>query len=137
MIDDSSEKNLENEPDEARRNIAAESELPEISRETTPEEQIESRREREMPGVEEARRKFEKFPEAERELTAEEKKEAKEERINIAKLDPQGKIDRLLYLAREKGLFFAVRIARDSDDPYILDSLHDILAKDENYKKLL
>lgn len=138
MIDNLNKKILKNDRGETRHNTGNKYERRETSREAIREEQVESKIEREvLPDAEKARREFEKARKDERELTAKEKGEAKEEKINIAKLDPKGKIDRLLYLAREKGLFFAVRVARDCDDPYILDSLHDILARDENYKKLL
>jgi len=61
--------------------------------------------------------------------------EAKIKTEQIEILDGKGKIKKLLDLAEEKGLFFSVKVARDMKDPYILDVFHDLLAKDELYKK--
>ncbi len=47
------------------------------------------------------------------------------------------KIKELLDLGEKKGLNHAIEKARQSDDPFLLDIFHDILAKDENYKKIL
>ncbi len=69
-------------------------------------------------------------------LSPELKKEAKEKARQIMALDKQGKIKRLLELAQEKGVFFSIKTAKGMKDPYTLDILHDILAKDEFYKNL-
>ena len=47
----------------------------------------------------------------------------------------EGKIRRLLDLASEKGLFFAIDVAKKMNDHYTLDVLHDILIKEGLYKK--
>ncbi len=74
-------------------------------------------------------KKMQKVPGLEEEI----KKEAQE----VKKLKKQGKVSRLLKLAEEKGLFFAIAVARKMETPYILDILHDILAQNEFYKKFL
>jgi hypothetical protein len=65
------------------------------------------------------------------ELTVEARKKAKK----IKDLDQKGKIKRLLEIAQEKGVSFAVEVAKDTKDPFILDIFHDILAKEGLYKK--
>jgi len=53
-----------------------------------------------------------------------------------AKLDTQGKMKHLLDIAMEKGVPFAVAVAKNMQEPYLLDSLHDALVENELYKKL-
>jgi hypothetical protein len=65
------------------------------------------------------------------ELAVEARKKAKK----IKDLDQKGKIQRLLELAQGKGVSFAVEVAKDKKDPFILDIFHDILAKEGLYKK--
>lgn len=64
------------------------------------------------------------------ELTEKAKKKAKQ----INDLDEEGKLMRLLKIAKEKGVAFSVKVAEKMDDPYVLDALHDILAQDERFK---
>lgn len=71
------------------------------------------------------------------ELSPELKEEAKKKAKEIESLDERGKLKRLLDLAQEKGVGFAVGVARNMADPHTLDTLHDILAKDELYKKFM
>jgi len=54
----------------------------------------------------------------------------------IKGLDKKEKLKYLLDLAEKKGLIFAIRVAENMKDPYILDIFHDILAKGGFYKKL-
>ncbi len=78
----------------------------------------------------------EKLEEIEKmEVPPELKEEVKKEAIKISELDREGKITRLLILAQEKGLFFAVGVAKGTDDAYLVDAFHDVLAKEELYKK--
>jgi len=49
----------------------------------------------------------------------------------------KGKLKELLDIGEEKGLSYAIKIARRSNDPFLLDVFHDILARDGNYKKIL
>lgn len=45
------------------------------------------------------------------------------------------KIKKLLLVARQKGVVWAVNVAKKMDDPYMLDMFHDALAKEGFYKK--
>ncbi len=61
--------------------------------------------------------------------------EAAERAEEIKSLNKKGKISRLLNLAEEKGIPFAVKVALSINDPYTLDIFHDIMARDEFYKR--
>lgn len=52
-------------------------------------------------------------------------------------LQDEEKIQHLLSLAKDKGVIFAVKVAQKMNDPYVLDRLHDMLAKNGYYKDLL
>jgi len=52
-------------------------------------------------------------------------------------LGEKEKIERLLDIAREKGLVFAIQVARKMNEPYLLDILHDTLAQEGFYKDFL
>ena len=71
------------------------------------------------------------------ELVPELREESKQKASQIKNLDEEGKITRLLNLAKEKGVAFAVETARNMKDPYLLDVFHDVLAKDGLYKKFI
>jgi hypothetical protein len=70
--------------------------------------------------------------EADGELKAEAKKKA----LKIEFLGEQEKIEHLLDIAREKGVVSAIKTAMEMKDPYLLDALHDILAKESFYKTI-
>lgn len=61
--------------------------------------------------------------------------DAQKKARQIKDLGAEGKLKKLFSVAEEKGLSFAVQVAKDMKDPYILDVFHDLLAKDEYYKK--
>ncbi|MEK7658612.1 MAG: hypothetical protein AAB352_01985 [Patescibacteria group bacterium] len=63
------------------------------------------------------------------------KKQAENEIKAIGSLGEEEKIKHLLDVAREKGLIFAIKLAKDMNDPYILDTFHDLLAKEGYYQK--
>jgi flagellar motility protein MotE (MotC chaperone) len=65
------------------------------------------------------------------------KKEAEQKAQKISFLGEQEKIEHLLNLAKEKGLVFAIKTAKEMKDSYILDVLHDILAKEGYYQKFV
>lgn len=48
---------------------------------------------------------------------------------------PQEKINKLLLIAKEKGVAYAVSVAKKMGDPYVLDMLHDALAREGLYKQ--
>ena len=51
-------------------------------------------------------------------------------------LEEENKLKKLLEIAELKGVIFAVNVAKKMDDPYMLDILHDSLAKEGYYKNL-
>lgn len=55
---------------------------------------------------------------------------------DIQSLDDKKKIENLLNLARQKGVVYAVKVARHMD-PYLLDVFHDRLAQEGHYKSFL
>ena len=61
-------------------------------------------------------------------------KDAEVQREKIEYLGEQEKIEHLLTMAREKGLVFAIQIARKMNEPYLLDVLHDTLSKEGFYR---
>ena len=65
------------------------------------------------------------------------KKEIKIEKEQIANIEKGGKLTRLVNIARIKGAPFAVGVAKDMNDPYLLDALHDILVQNGFYKEFL
>ena len=52
-------------------------------------------------------------------------------------LEIQQKTEKLLHLAKEKGVVFAINVAKKMDDPFVLDTFHDLLVKEGYYKKFL
>ncbi len=71
------------------------------------------------------------------ELDPELEEDARKKAQQIESLSEKGKIQRLLDLAEKKGALFAVRVAKDMHDPYVLDIFHDILARNRLYKKFM
>lgn len=63
------------------------------------------------------------------------KEEAKLKAKQIKNLDTKERLRYLLVLAEKQGVAFAVKIARNMKDAYALDLFHDILARDNLYKK--
>lgn len=61
--------------------------------------------------------------------------EAKAQKIQF--LDEDDKINNLLKLAKQKGIAFAIATAQKMNDPYILDILHDVLAREGLYKNFI
>ena len=53
----------------------------------------------------------------------------------IKRLDIRGKIERLLKLAEDKGVVFAVKVAKDTNDSHTIDAFHDLLSMKGFYKK--
>jgi len=64
------------------------------------------------------------------------KEEAKHKALKTEFLGEKEKIEHLLKVVHEKGVLEAVRLAKESNDPYLLDILHDILAREGYYKKM-
>jgi hypothetical protein len=68
------------------------------------------------------------------ELDDEMKKVAEKKAEKIEFLGEKEKIEHLIQMAREKGLVFAIQVARKMNEPYLLDVLHDTLAQEGFYK---
>jgi len=98
-----------------------------IEQELTPEKRAETKEDRIVLG--ELRQEIEKM-----ELDDNGKVEAEKAREKISFLGEKEKIDHLLDLARQKGVVFAIQVARRMNEPYLLDILHDTLAQEGYYK---
>ena len=64
------------------------------------------------------------------------KEEAKKKALKIEFLGEKEKIEHLLKIARENGVVLAVKTAKETNDPYLLDILHDILSREGFYQKM-
>jgi hypothetical protein len=64
-------------------------------------------------------------------------KEAEKKEKKIEFLGQKGKLEQLMRLANEKGVEFAVKVAKNMGDPYILDLFHDLLIKEGFYRNIL
>lgn len=62
------------------------------------------------------------------------KDEAEQKAKKIQFLADDDKLKNLLELAKTKGILFAIKTAQTINDPYLLDTFHDILAKEGYYK---
>jgi len=62
------------------------------------------------------------------------KKQAEQKANKISFLADDDKLKKLLEVAREKGVVFAIKVAKSMNDPFILDTLHDALAREGFYK---
>lgn len=90
--------------------------------EAVPEKKAESRPEQEE-NISEKRKEIEE--EIAKKLSPELQEQAKKEAKSVENLDEQGKLERLLRIAQDRGIDFAVGVAKDMNDPYILDTFHD------------
>jgi len=68
-------------------------------------------------------------------LTSQGAQDLKSQAGTVSVASNQGKVQRLLQLAEEKGVLFAIKVAKETGDSYTLDLLHDALAKDGLYKR--
>lgn len=109
-----------------KRIPAVEQEIP-ADRELTPEKKAEAKEDRIV--LQELRREIETM-----ELDDNAKVEAEKAKKKIEFLGEKEKINHLLDLARQKGVVFAVQVARKMNEPYLLDLLHDTLAAEGYYK---
>lgn len=60
--------------------------------------------------------------------------DVKKKVIQIKLLNKKEKLNHLLNTAEEKGVIFAIVVAKKMNDPYILDIFHDILVREGLYK---
>lgn len=56
--------------------------------------------------------------------------EAKKRAATAAAASSNKTIDNLIAAAKEKGVVFAVRVAKEMNDPFLLDTLHDRLVQE-------
>ena len=118
------QEKLETEKDNYKEEIVeTQQEKKEFFKETFEKRIIEEKLEEELEKLEEDSEKFEE--------------EIKKEKEQIKGLEKEGKLSRLLSVAKEKGAPFAVEIAKKMDDPYILDALHDLLVRKGFYEESL
>ena len=68
-------------------------------------------------------------------LDATAKQQAVASAQTIKSLKDEEKIQHLLEIAKKKGVVYAVAVAKNMDDAFLLDVLHDVLAKEGLYKK--
>ena len=71
------------------------------------------------------------------ELADDVKQQASAQANTITSLSEEEKMKTLLKAAKQKGVVYAVALAKKMNDPYILDMLHDTLAKEGHYKDFL
>lgn len=65
------------------------------------------------------------------------KAQAQTQADDVKNLDEQNKLKNLLEIAKQKGVVYAVHVAKKMNDPYLLDALHDALAKEGHYKEFI
>jgi len=62
------------------------------------------------------------------------KKQAEQKANIIQFLADDDKLEKLMEIAREKGVIFAIQVAKKMNEPFLLDTLHDTLAREGYYK---
>lgn len=65
------------------------------------------------------------------------KQEAQIKAKKIQILGDDEKLKHLLDIARAKGVIFAIKVAKEMNDPYLLDTFHDMLVKEGLYKDFI
>ena len=63
------------------------------------------------------------------------KLEAEQKAKKIGSLSINEMMEHLVEMAEKRGLKFAISVARKMNDPFILDTFHDLLAREGYYKK--
>ncbi len=63
------------------------------------------------------------------------KMQAQNQAQQLKSLKEEEKVKNLLKIAKDKGVIYAVNVAKKMDDPYVLDRLHDVLTEKGFYKK--
>lgn len=135
---------MPNNPQEEQQNNASQEGMPAPEQGGVRKEGLEARVEREA-GQEEERALPRRSDRAEAlkqrvaqvKLTPQEEEEARTHKQEIAALERDAQVQRLLQIAEEKSVVYAVKVAVDLDDAYTLDRLHDVLAMNEKYKEFL
>ena len=63
------------------------------------------------------------------------KKESENKSKQIQFLGEEEKIKHLLDIAKQKGVIFALKVANNMNDPYVLDIFHDVLVREGLWKR--
>ncbi|MDO8529968.1 MAG: hypothetical protein Q7S10_00965 [bacterium] len=61
--------------------------------------------------------------------------QSKAQADDIKSLAQKEKLETLLKSAKNKGVIYAIHVAKSMDDPYILDTFHDMLVREGYYKE--
>ena len=131
---------VEKTPEPEREPIGKQEGMPEQARPETKEslrrEKTEDRERKERLSEEEqvVREQLEREIEKMK-LTPELQEEAIKQAQGVQALQAKAKLEKLLAIAEEKGISFAVKVVKSMNDPYMLDVFHDTLARDELHKK--
>lgn len=126
------EDNQKKEIEEAEKNISASEQRIRFQQESEPATEKKEISPEEKIIADELKREIEMM-----ELEPELKEEAEKKAKKIEFLGEADKIEHILAAAREKGPVFAVKIAKQTNDPFLLDKVHDILAKEGHYKNFI
>ena len=125
---------MQNEPQKQREDIEPRPEQKYEKREEAYPEQREVQ-EGEPRGEENVRELLERKAE-EMEVTPDIKEDIRTHVVSAKTSgDGQATVQRLIQVVQAKGIPFAIKVAKEMDDPYVLDLLHDALAKDDLYKQ--
>lgn len=62
------------------------------------------------------------------------KKESESKARQISSFATEEALENLLKIAKEKGVIFALGVAKKMNDPFILDTFHDLLVREGLYK---
>lgn len=62
------------------------------------------------------------------------KKEAEQKANKISYLGEEEKIEHLMKLAKERGVVFSLKVAKNMNDPFVLDIFHDTLIREGLWK---
>ena len=63
------------------------------------------------------------------------KKESENKAKQIQTLGEEEKLKHLLQIAKSRGVAYAVKVANDMKDPYILDTFHDMLVREGLWRR--
>ena len=136
---DAQEKNLKNIPVPERRTAAPAGSAEQVAesgekKETKPEKSAERKEglQNEQVISEGLKREIELM-----QIDDNLKKQAEQKASKIQLLADDDKLKELLRMAKEKGVFYAIQVCKKMNDPFLLDTLHDILAKEGYYQKFI
>lgn len=65
------------------------------------------------------------------------KQQAEQTANKIHSLSDDDKLKELLNIAKDKGVIYAIGVCKKMNDPYLLDTLHDMLAKEGYYQNFI